>query len=63
LLLAGDHDPIITPDNVRRLSVLLEQAGADVTLIFERAGHGLTEATIEGTRRWLGNLESPRTTA
>ena len=63
LLLAGDHDPIITPENVRRLSVLLERAGADVTLTFERAGHGLTEATIEGTRRWLANLESPRTTA
>ncbi|HEY2122105.1 MAG TPA: alpha/beta hydrolase, partial [Chthoniobacterales bacterium] len=63
LLLAGDHDPIITPENVRRLSVLLERAGADVTLTFERAGHGLTEATIEGTRQWLGNLESPRATA
>jgi phospholipase/carboxylesterase len=63
LLAAGDHDPIIPPENVRRLSALLERAGANVTLAFERAGHGLTEATIETTRQWLVNLETPRTTA
>jgi phospholipase/carboxylesterase len=53
LLAAGDHDPIIPSENVRRLSALLEQAGADVTLTFEKAGHGLTEATIESTRQWM----------
>lgn len=56
LLAAGEHDPIIPSENVRRLSALLEQAGANVTLTFERAGHGLTDATIENTRRWLGNV-------
>jgi phospholipase/carboxylesterase len=54
LLAAGEHDPINPSQNVRRLSALLEQAGADVTLTIEKAGHGLTEATIESTRRWLG---------
>jgi len=58
LLAAGEHDPIIPSENVRRLSVLLEQAGADVTLTFEKAGHGLTEATIESTRRWAGEVRS-----
>jgi phospholipase/carboxylesterase len=56
LLAAGEHDPIIPSEDVRRLSALLEQAGANVTLTFERAGHGLTDATIENTRRWLGKV-------
>ncbi len=56
LIAAGERDPVIPADNARRLSALLEQAGAQVTLTFESAGHGLTEATIESTRRWLGQL-------
>jgi phospholipase/carboxylesterase len=60
LLAAGEIDPIIPCENVRQLSALLEKAGYDVTLIFERAGHELTEATIENTRRWLTSVLSPK---
>lgn len=50
---AGEHDPIIPPENVRRLTALLERAGADVTLQFENAGHNLTSETLTATQRWL----------
>ena len=55
-LAAGEHDPIIPSENVRRLSALLERAGANVTLIVENAGHRLTQNTIERTRRWLAQI-------
>jgi hypothetical protein len=32
---------------------LLRSAGADVTVSFENAGHGLTNATVDLVRRWL----------
>ena len=59
LLAAGENDPIIPSENVRQLSALLAKAGYDVTLTFEKAGHGLTEATIENTRGWLASVVSP----
>jgi predicted esterase len=53
LLAAGHHDPIVPAENTRRLAALLAECGADVTLRFENAGHGLTEYAVETTRRWL----------
>jgi phospholipase/carboxylesterase len=53
LLAAGHQDPIVPAENVRRLATLLRNAGADVTLRFENAGHGLTSLTVDTARHWL----------
>ncbi len=45
--------PFVPSENVRELFALLRQAGADVTVCFENAGHDLTDMTFETTRRWL----------
>jgi predicted esterase len=53
LVAAGRRDPIVNPDETERLRRLLHQAGADVTLHWEPAGHGLTPRDIEAARGWL----------
>ncbi len=53
---AGDQDPIIPPSEVQRLVALLRRAGADVTIRFFNAGHGLTNEDVQGARHWLGAL-------
>lgn len=53
LVSAGNQDPIVRAENARELVGLLRRAGADVTASFENAGHGLTDVTVETTRRWL----------
>ena len=50
---AGDHDPIIPPSEVQRLVELLRHAGADVTIRFFNAGHGLTNDDVTTARDWL----------
>jgi predicted esterase len=54
LLAAGRRDPIVSPGETERLRRLLEQAGAEVTLHWEPAAHGLTPADIAAARAWLG---------
>src|SRR5213595_4089187 len=39
---AGDNDPIVPASETKRLGELLRRAGADVTIRFAQAGHGLT---------------------
>ena len=58
LLMSGHHDPIVPAENARRLASLLGEAGADVTLRFENAGHQLTEYTLDITRRWIADQPS-----
>jgi predicted esterase len=55
---AGDQDPIIPSSETQRLVDLLRQAGADVTVRFLNAGHGLTNSDIEKAGQWLKNLKS-----
>jgi phospholipase/carboxylesterase len=55
---AGDQDPIIPSSETQRLVDLLRQAGADVTVRFFNAGHGLTNSDIEKAGQWLKNLKS-----
>lgn len=50
---AGQRDPIIAPPNVERLAALLRQSGADVTLEWRIAGHGLTTQDVDHARAWL----------
>lgn len=53
LVAAANQDPIVPVENAQRLVTLLRNAGADVTVSFEDAGHGLTDETVETARRWL----------
>jgi phospholipase/carboxylesterase/glyoxalase family protein len=59
-LAAGRRDPIVSPDETERLRRLLSQAGADVTLHWETAGHELTPADIEAARAWLKEWATAR---
>jgi len=50
---AGDQDPIVPVSETKRLAELLRRAGADVTIRFAKAGHGLTNDDLEAAREWL----------
>jgi len=54
---AGDQDPIVPPAETKRLAELLRRAGADVTIRFAKAGHGLTTDDLQAARHWLGELK------
>jgi predicted esterase len=54
---AGDQDPIVPASETKRLAELLRRAGADVTIRFAKAGHGLTNDDLEAARHWLGELK------
>jgi predicted esterase len=60
LLAAGRRDPIVSPDETERLQRLLAQAGADVTLHWEQAGHGLTPVDIDAAQAWLEGWAAAR---
>ena len=53
LMAEGRHDPIVPVENAERLANLFEEAGADITLAWRDAGHGLTSADVEEAREWL----------
>jgi predicted esterase len=53
---AGDQDPIVPGSETKRLAELLRHAGADVTIRFATAGHGLTNDDLEAARHWLEAL-------
>jgi len=55
---AGDQDPIIPVSETKRLAELLRHAGADVTIRFAEAAHGLTNDDVEAAHHWLGGLTS-----
>jgi phospholipase/carboxylesterase len=50
---AGDQDPIVPASETKRLVELLRRAGADATIRFAKAGHGLTNDDLEAARHWL----------
>ena len=54
---AGDQDPILPTSETQRLVELLRRAGADVTIRFFNAGHGLTNTDIEIAGQWLKDLK------
>lgn len=53
LLLSGESDPIIDPDNATRLAQALQQAGAPVRHEVLAARHGLTGTDYTIVRNWL----------
>ena len=54
---AGDQDPIVPASETKRLTELLRRAGADVTIRFAKAAHGLTNDDLEAAHQWLGELK------
>ncbi len=54
---AGDQDPIIPTSETQRLIELLRHAGADVTIRFSNAGHGLTSVEVDTAGQWLKDLK------
>ena len=53
---AGDYDPIIPVSEAQRLTELFRSAGADVTIRFANAAHGLTDAEVRTARHWIDGL-------
>jgi phospholipase/carboxylesterase len=58
---AGNQDPIIPTSETQRLVELLRRAGADVTIRFAQAGHGLTNDDVITARSWLEELQPSAT--
>jgi phospholipase/carboxylesterase len=50
---AGSEDPIIPTSEAQRVVELLRSAGAQVTICFAKAGHGLTSGDVITARDWL----------
>jgi predicted esterase len=53
MICSGTHDPIIPVENAKRLTVMLREGGADVTLRLEDAGHQLVFDEIAAAKNWL----------
>lgn len=53
LLLEGLHDPLVPRPEAERLAGLLRAGGAEVTLSWQPAGHGLTGGDIDTAAAWL----------
>jgi phospholipase/carboxylesterase len=56
LILAGEEDSMMPRESTQRLAVLLEEAGAVVTLTWLAAGHRLTEEDIRISKAFLDSL-------
>jgi predicted esterase len=54
---AGDQDLIIPASEAQRLVELLRRPGADVTIRFANADHGLTNAEVKTAGHWLEELK------
>lgn len=54
LMLNGDRDTIASPENSRRLANLFQEAGADVVLQLQDAGHALVKSDLITAQEWLG---------
>jgi predicted esterase len=52
-LSAGERDPIVPAENVRRLATLLEAGGAEVSMHWHRGGHELGRDDIDAAKSWL----------
>ncbi|HEY1714509.1 MAG TPA: alpha/beta hydrolase [Solirubrobacteraceae bacterium] len=57
LIAAGEGDPYSSPEQTRRLTEVLDSAGAAVTAHVEpRAGHGLGTGDLRALERWAAQL-------
>jgi phospholipase/carboxylesterase len=53
LIAAGTHDPIVQPAQSQALADLFGRSGAEVTLQWSNAGHGLTLEDLDAGERWM----------
>jgi predicted esterase len=53
LIAAGQRDPIVTPQQSERLGLLLQSAGANVTLRWDTGGHNLSAGDLKAATDWL----------
>jgi predicted esterase len=53
LILAAHHDEMVSADQPQRLAALLLGAGADVTLDWQEAGHGLGAMDVKKAKEWM----------
>jgi predicted esterase len=60
LIAAGRTDPIVMPSQSQALADLLGRAGAEVTLHWSNAGHGLTRDDLAAGERWMELLTATR---
>ena len=57
---AGRNDPIAPAVQAERLAKLLRQAGADVTLHWQHAGHTVTKDELDAAQRWIAHRLTAR---
>lgn len=57
LVAAGTADPLIPRAGTERLVELLEERGASVEVVWQRAGHGLVQEDVAAGKRWLASFE------
>ena len=62
LLSNGQYDPLVAPEETERLAALLRSAGADVTVVWQPAGHELTHGDVVAARHWLRERVEKRAT-
>ncbi|MDA4116548.1 MAG: alpha/beta hydrolase [Thaumarchaeota archaeon] len=53
LILAGSRDSIVPEEETERLAGLLKRAGADLTLRWADATHGIASEDVAAAREWL----------
>ena len=56
LLAAGARDPLVSLAETERLTLLLRDSGATVTVATQQTGHNLTSADLEAAKRWLNTF-------
>jgi predicted esterase/catechol 2,3-dioxygenase-like lactoylglutathione lyase family enzyme len=57
---AGRNDPIAPAAQAERLATLLRDAGADVTLHWQQAGHTVTKDELDAAHRWIAQCLTAR---
>ncbi len=55
-LAAGLSDQLVPPEETDKLATALRNAGANVTLRWDHAGHTLTRGDIDAAREWLAGV-------
>ena len=57
LMSNGEIDPLVSPDDTKRLARLLQQAGADVEVHWQPTGHQLMPADFAVAKTWLQSIK------
>jgi phospholipase/carboxylesterase len=57
LISNGEIDPMVSPDDTKRLARLLQQGGADVEVHWQPTGHQLMPADFAVAKTWLQSIK------